>query len=176
MQERLEHIPQKDKKAESRSVCRTIFPLIKKGSVICAYFPLKTEPDIRPLILELINRGDNVYLPVFTKNNHIFRRMTDFESLKKGSLHIPEPTEENPELDILKLDIALIPGRAFDKNGGRLGRGNGGYDYWISDLRKSNPEAKIYGVAFECQVIKEIPREEHDEVVDDVITARGKNL
>ncbi|MFA7682254.1 MAG: 5-formyltetrahydrofolate cyclo-ligase, partial [Candidatus Peribacteraceae bacterium] len=70
-------------------------------------------------------------------------------------------------------DCALIPGRAFDRDGNRLGRGNGSYDHWIREQRTANPQTKIWGIAFECQIVPIVPTEEHDERVDALITARG---
>jgi 5-formyltetrahydrofolate cyclo-ligase len=64
----------------------------------------------------------------------------------------------------------LVPGRAFTKAGGRLGRGGGTYDRWINAQRKKNPATRFIGVCFRCQIIKELPMEEHDEKVDEVVT------
>jgi 5-formyltetrahydrofolate cyclo-ligase len=55
----------------------------------------------------------------------------------------------------------------------RLGRGNGGYDRWISAVRPINPSIQYIGVCFECQVVGDIAYEAHDEKVHRVVTSRG---
>jgi len=55
----------------------------------------------------------------------------------------------------------------------RLGRGNGGYDHWIEKQRDVNPDTRMIGVAFECQIVNEVPIDAHDEKMDEVITDRG---
>ena len=163
----------KERAAESRSICRRILPLIPKGSTVTAYYPLKTEVDLRSLLQEFKKENIKVFLPVFDGRTLIFREFSNESELAKGELHILEPPHSSPLLDPQSLDFALVPARAFDESGWRLGRGNGGYDLWIRKQRALNPHTKIFGIAFECQVLRSVPREEHDERVDGIITARG---
>jgi 5-formyltetrahydrofolate cyclo-ligase len=134
--------------------------------------PIKDEVDIRPLLTELLTRGVALYLPCFEKIL-AFRRVTDLASLVPGELKIPEPPPESDELDPAILDIAIVPGRAFDAHGGRLGRGNGGYDRWIHVQRATNARTQYWAVAFECQMVDIVPMEPHDERIDAVVTDRG---
>ena len=175
IKERLEAYPERQRHAERRTVCKEILKILPKDTAltIAAYFPLKDEVDLRPLLEELLKRGVDIYLPCFEHKHFLFRLMRNAESLSPGEFRIPEPSKEAPILDPTTLDIALIPGRAFTKEGYRLGRGNGGYDLWITEQRKKNPKTKIYGIALECQILTTIPVEPHDEKVDGVITARG---
>lgn len=170
---RLDQLEDKDRQAESRTLCRELLPHIPKGSTVCAYFPLKTEASLRPLMKELLDRGDSVFLPCFDGNKMVCRQMTDEKSLITGPFSIPEPSLDAPSLQMEDLDFALVPGRAFDKKGYRLGRGNGGYDKWIHTLRTKNTHAKIVGIALECQLVQQIPCEDHDEKVDALATSRG---
>jgi len=66
--------------------------------------------------------------------------------------------------------IILLPGRAFDRSGNRLGRGLGFYDRFLKKLRESKPEARAYGICFHCQLVKKVPTASHDEAVDRVIS------
>lgn len=183
--QRITRLAGKNKSAESRSLCKRILENLprKDASIhgappqppltIAAYVPLKSEADILPLLHQFLKRGDPLYLPVFKNNMLTFRKTEDLQLLKPGTLNILEPPESAPELDPLKLDFALVPARAFDRKGWRLGRGNGGYDKWIRSQRLLNPKTKFWGIALECQIVNEMPREEHDEKVDQIITARG---
>ncbi len=85
---------------------------------------------------------------------------------------ILEPRDDAP-LSEETIDIAIIPGRAFTAKGERMGRGNGGYDIWISAQKKRSPSTLYIGVCFDCQIVQELPMETHDEIVDVVVTARG---
>jgi 5-formyltetrahydrofolate cyclo-ligase len=146
--------------------------MIPKGSTVCAYVPLKTEPDIRPLLKELLARNDTVYLPCF-EGKLVFRRVTSLLALVPGELRIPEPPKDAELLPDNTADIVLVPGRAFDAKGNRLGRGAGGYDRWIAHVRTQEHVPRMIGTAYECQIVNTIPSEPHDEPVDVVVTARG---
>ena len=70
--------------------------------------------------------------------------------------------------ELEKIDLAIIPGMAFDKEGNRLGRGKGYYDRLLQQLR----DCTIYkiGICFDFQFLDHIPTEPHDIPVDEVIT------
>jgi 5-formyltetrahydrofolate cyclo-ligase len=63
--------------------------------------------------------------------------------------------------------MILVPGRAFDRAGTRLGRGGGAYDRILAGL-----QAPKIGVAFACQLVENLPREPHDVPMDAVVTSR----
>lgn len=172
IQERLLAYPREKRLAESRSVCRRLGPEIPDGSVVCAYSPLTTEVDIRPLIEELQHRDCTIYLPCFEDNALTFRQFESWDTVSKGELNISEPPADAPKLSLEAVDFVLVPGRAYDGTGRRLGRGNGGYDIWIEKLRKKNANAKCIGIALECQMVEEVPVDPHDQPMDGVVTAR----
>ncbi|MEI8230662.1 MAG: 5-formyltetrahydrofolate cyclo-ligase [Candidatus Peregrinibacteria bacterium] len=171
--ERLQKIPDHMKAAESRSITRRIVESLPQDIAICGFVPLKTEPNIRPALEEILQRNQPLYLPVFDGKALTFRKTTDLETLIMGPHGIPEPPKSAPILPENLPLFVLVPGRAFDAHGGRLGRGNGGYDRWITEHRKSGVESKCVGVAFDHQIVPEVPMEEHDQYVDAVITGRG---
>ncbi len=81
-----------------------------------------------------------------------------------GAFGIEEPTGE-PINDISIIDMIIVPGIAFDRKRNRLGRGKGFYDRLLK-----NSNAKKIGVAYDIQIVNEIPAETHDCPVDAVIT------
>jgi 5-formyltetrahydrofolate cyclo-ligase len=160
--------------AESRSLCKQLLKALPaEPGVICGYYPIKEEADLRMAMDEMLKRGWTLYLPRFEENRLAFRRVESLEGLALGALHIPEPPKSAEPLDPKTLTIALIPGRAFDTKGGRLGRGNGGYDKWLPKLKQESPNAKIWGIALDAQMTNEVPMEPHDVKVDAIVTARG---
>jgi 5-formyltetrahydrofolate cyclo-ligase len=175
IKERLERLPEQKRIAESRSICRRVLENLPPAPcVVCAYVPLKSEADIRPLLEALLKRGDRLFLPRFEENELRFRRADDLSKLLPGALKIQEPPESAELLDPHALQIALIPGRAFDLRGGRLGRGNGGFDIWVEKVRAANKKAQFWGIALELQIVNDVPKEPHDQPLDAIVTARGK--
>lgn len=84
--------------------------------------------------------------------------------LELGAFHIEEPTGTNtvsPE----DIELIIVPAVAYDRNGNRLGRGKGFYDRLLSSTR-----ATKVGVAYEFQIVDEIPVEPHDVAMDMVIS------
>lgn len=172
IQERITHLSEKEKSAESRTLCRQTLPHIPRESTVCAYYPMQSEADIRPLLQELLLRGNRVFLPCFEEGTLVFRQAENYEHLHRGALGVMEPPQNAAELTE-GADIVLVPGCAFDREGNRMGRGNGGYDRWIRKQRRAYPHTRFIGVALECQMVNSVPMEEHDEPVDAIATTRG---
>lgn len=161
---------------ENVDVCNTLLAQIPDDAVVCGYMPLPTEIDIRPLLEQLLKRGQEVHLPRYEDGNIVFCRITDLKTLTEGRYNIPEPPKDAQVLEDGKAEIVLVPGRAFDIHGNRLGRGGGGYDKWISKQREANSNTKFLGLAFSRQMIDEVPTEPHDQKVDDVITPKSSGI
>ena len=66
-----------------------------------------------------------------------------------------------------ELDLLVIPGLAFDRQGGRLGYGKGYFDRLLPGAR---PDALLAAVAFECQLFDTVPMQPYDVRVDAVVT------
>lgn len=175
MQERLARMSDDERAKESQSICIHLLQALPKNMAICAFVPLKTEPNIQPFLEEIVRRKQSLYLPVFDGRSLIFRKTTDLFSLVVGSNGILEPLNNTAIIPSNEPIIALVPGRAFDANGNRLGRGIGGYDRWIAERRKTGTASTFIGVAFDCQIVAAVPMEEHDQRIDAVITGK-RNL
>lgn len=181
VQERIARMTERDRRMESSTLCTQICKNVpEEARTVCAYMPLKDEADIRPALQILLDRGVALYLPccegrtsALQRARLVFRRARDLSSLVSGAFGILEPSTNACFLDPAVLDLVLVPGRAFDRSGARLGRGNAGYDVWIRAQRTANPCTRFWGIALECQIIDHIPMESHDEPVDTILTARG---
>ncbi|ADG67080.1 5-formyltetrahydrofolate cyclo-ligase [Planctopirus limnophila DSM 3776] len=98
--------------------------------------------------------------------------LQSLDELSAGSFGIPEPRAEmrtQPDrcANLAEIDLVVLPGLAFDEQGRRLGQGRGYFDRLLMEL---NPHAIKVGLAFEVQMVEEVPVEEHDLPVDLVIT------
>ena len=159
IKKRIDDLDDDARRAEGRTLSRVLLEHIPKGSTICAYFPLKTEVDIQLLLKELLKRGDTLYLPVFDEKGlrMIYRKVDNLTHLPPGTFSIPEPPEEAEELGSKHVDIVLVPGRAFDSSGNRLGRGSGGYDQWLTWYKSQHPDTLLWGTCLQCQLVDAVP-------------------
>jgi 5-formyltetrahydrofolate cyclo-ligase len=139
-------------------------PLLSDAKVILAYYSLPDEVDTHVLIHELVAEGKTVLLPkVLDDTTMELRRYTGPQDLSEGAFHIMEPMGV-PFTDLSQIDVALIPGIAFDSQGHRLGRGKGYYDRFLTAYT-----GKTLGICFDFQKVAEVPVDAHDVAVDRIV-------
>lgn len=88
----------------------------------------------------------------------------DEQRLELGSFHIEEPTGENT-VNADDIELIIVPAVAFDRKGGRLGRGKGFYDRLLADTK-----ATTIGIGYDFQLIENVPVEKHDIPMNMVVT------
>jgi 5-formyltetrahydrofolate cyclo-ligase len=87
-----------------------------------------------------------------------------------GYLGIREPIRQRCKVfPVQHIDLAIIPGIAFDERGGRIGHGTGFYDKFIPTLDVTTRKVAL---GFECQIAPQIPMEPHDRYIDIIITEK----
>ena len=135
----------------------------KDAQKIGLYYPIGSEILTQDIIQELISKGKEVFLPKVIGENMEFRKIEDFGSLEIGSFDIMEP-KENCRVDN-NLDIIIVPTVGISPSGVRLGYGHGFYDKFLAekDIITISP-------VLEKQIIKNIPKSEHDINMDWIIT------
>lgn len=69
------------------------------------------------------------------------------------------------------VDLIVVPGMAFTRDGKRLGHGKGYYDRFIKELKNINCKPKTYAVGFHQQVLEDVPVDDYDQIIDSIITA-----
>ena len=152
--------------ALSLPVLARLRPLLAEAQTIMAYYSLPDEVCTHQLIDELVAEGKTVLLPkVLDDETMELRRYTGRHDLREGAFHIMEPI--GALFTSSAIDIALIPGVAFDAFGHRLGRGRGYYDRFLSSLRTVPTE--LIGLCFDFQKVPEVPVDANDIPVDLVI-------
>lgn len=174
VRERLKHLAAAERDAESRTLCKEMLrALPEKTLVVSTYLPTPNEADVTYLLEKLLARGCNVCGPSSVGQGFEFRRFHALDELIAGRFGIREPLRSNELMKLEDVDYVFVPGVAFDRRGYRLGRGNGGYDRWLAQLRAVNKKAVVWGIAFEFQLTDSVPTEAHDQRMDGVFTARG---
>src|SRR5574344_2828255 len=131
---------------------------------ILLYYSLPDDVDTHRLI-ERISKTKEVLLPVVIDDTKMeLRHFHDMTDMHKGAYDIMEPTGAIFE-EYKKIDLAIVPGMAFDAKGHRLGRGKGYYDRFLKQL--SN--AYKIGVCFDFQKVETVPSCEHDVLMDEIL-------
>ncbi|RUL89511.1 5-formyltetrahydrofolate cyclo-ligase [Tautonia sociabilis] len=130
---------------------------------------LPEEFETRGMIAWALGQGKDVACPRVDRQDRSLRlcRVTDPDrDLVPGPFGIPEPSAGAMELDPVRIDWVLVPGIAFDGQGGRLGRGAGHYDRLLPRLR---PEVPRLALVLDPQWVDVIPTAMHDQPVDGVV-------
>lgn len=141
-------------------------PQIADAVTILLYHALPDEVNTDLLLEKLSNRlhgNHRIALPVVTGDILILKEYIP-EMMESGYNRILEPSNDNI-IDPSEIDLAIIPGVAFDSSGNRMGRGKGFYDKLLPNLN-----CTTIGLAFDFQMVERIPCEEFDRKLDIVIT------
>ena len=138
-------------------------PVFQQAHTILIYHSLPDEVNTHDFIRKW-SAHKQILLPVVIGDDLELRRYTGSADLKKGAYGIEEPVGE-PFTDYDSIDLAIIPGVAFDTHGNRLGRGKGYYDRLLPRL----PHTYKIGICFPFQLLEEIPTEALDVRMDEVL-------
>ena len=132
-----------------------------------SYMALREEVDVREINARALADGKALFLPkVLGAGEMCACRVESLEGLARGAMGIFEPdgsAAEQPEC----LEIVLVPGVAFDRNGGRIGFGGGYYDRFLP-----RTGALRIAIAFEVQIVEDACVLAHDRKMDMLITER----
>lgn len=135
----------------------------KNAKKIGVYYPIGSEIFTQDIIQELLSKGKEVFLPKVMGESMEFRKIIDFSSLEPGNFDIMEPKEECPVDN--NLDVILVPTVGISQIGVRLGYGYGFYDRFLA----KNKTVAI-SLTLEKQIIKNIPKSEHDIIMNWIVT------
>lgn len=134
--------------------------------VVMAYWSFGSEVDTAPLIERLAAEGRTVALPRIEGDELLPVTFVPGEAMDETTFGAMEPSNGRT-LDPGELDLVVAPGVAFDRACGRVGYGRGFYDRLLGRVR---PGTSVVGVAFELQVVHEVPTGRSDRAVDAVVT------
>ena len=141
-------------------------PQVKKAGSVHVYLSAlsKNEIDTFEFIRWCWHHHKAVFVPFVTPRNIMMHcRLTSLDNLKTGRFGIPEPDPVEPHTDkTLQVDLVVVPGLAFDRQGYRVGYGKGFYDKFLA----TRPEwVHTIGLCYNTNLVKEIPHEAHDQRV-----------
>lgn len=168
-------IDKKEASHKSSLIVNHLFSLkeYQDAGVVMSYVSFGSEAETRPIIEHALSQGKKVAVPYCISEG---RRLlacviTSLDDLIPGTWGILEPSDPYKRvLDPKEIDVAVIPGLAFDRNLNRLGYGAGYYDRFLPSL---NEDATKIGIAYDMQMTDALPADPHDIPMDYIITESG---
>jgi 5-formyltetrahydrofolate cyclo-ligase len=166
---------QENKDELSRAICETFLtlPEYERAKTVMFYVDVRTEVRTRDDLARALTHGKTIVVPWCNSAGELeLFRLERMEDLALGMYRILEPRSElrslpERQVDVASLDLVMVPGVAFTREGARMGHGRGYYDKLLEHVR---PDTPLVALAFECQLFPEIPTQPHDVFMDKIIT------
>jgi 5-formyltetrahydrofolate cyclo-ligase len=138
--------------------------------VIGAYYPKGSEVNTQNILSKVLEGQKILALPAIVGDNIFFYKISNMKDLRDqlilSKYGIKEPSPSSTEV-IYDIDVIIVPGIAFDRNGYRLGYGRGYYDRYLQNKKC----VFSLGLAFEIQLLdNDLPHEHFDQKVNAVVT------
>ncbi len=147
-----------------------------KARTVALYAPIRGEVPTRDILTAALADGKVVCYPLSHVHGRIlsFRAISSEGQLEPGRLGVREPTNASELIPVEEIDLFVVPGLGFSREGARLGRGGGYYD---ATLKAAAARSRRVGLAFSEQLLGTLPTQPEDVAMDLVVTeletARG---
>jgi len=163
-----------DRLALSRRITARLaaLPEYHTAGTVMFYVNLPHEADTQHFLPAAWAAGKQVAVPYMADGKIRLFRLDSLDELASGHFHVPEPRPElrrEPQRSVEpgSIDLVVVPGVAFDRRGGRIGHGKGYYDLF---LKQVSPQAPRIALAFECQLLDDLPMLPHDVWINKIVT------
>ena len=142
------------------------------ANTVMFYVDVREEVRTRQALPAALASGKRIVVPYCVDGELELFWLENMDELELGMYRILEPKSEMRTIEAKRLqpkdlDLIMVPGVAFDRNGGRTGHGKGYYDKLLQHARLDAP---LIALSFECQLFEKIPAESHDIYMDKVVT------
>jgi 5-formyltetrahydrofolate cyclo-ligase len=166
---------QENKDELSRAICEKFvaLPEYAAARTVMFYVDVRTEVRTRDYLATALTHGKKIVVPWCNDKGELeLFWLKSMDDLSIGMYKILEPKPElrslaDRHVPAAELDLVMVPGVAFTRDGARMGHGKGYYDKLLEHAR---PDAPLVALAFECQLFDEIPTQAHDVFMDKIIT------
>jgi 5-formyltetrahydrofolate cyclo-ligase len=140
---------------------------VDAGDVVALYAAKGSEVDTAGIDDAARARGLTVAYPrVVGDQLELAFHAARIDELRPARFGLREPSPSAPAIDLARVAMFFVPGLAFDRGGGRVGWGRGHYDATLA----AAPGARRVGLAFELQLVDDVPREPHDALLHIILT------
>jgi 5-formyltetrahydrofolate cyclo-ligase len=137
-----------------------------QASAVALYAPIHNEVLTAALFSSARQSGKKVCYPRVNGESLEFLVVEEEGDLLPGAFGVAEPTG-TAIMPLDEISLVMVPGVAFDRSGYRLGYGRGYYDRTFGSTR----QAVLAGLAYDFQVVDELPTEDHDVHLDLLVTS-----
>jgi 5-formyltetrahydrofolate cyclo-ligase len=138
--------------------------VFQQAKCIMLYWSMEDEVQTHDFVIKWAGLKE-IILPSVQNDVLVLRKFNGIQQLQAGQKYgIPEPEGED-YTDFEKIDVVIVPGIAFDKENNRMGRGKAYYDQLLTKMK-----AYKIAVCFGFQIIDNVPVDEHDIKMDEVIS------
>jgi 5-formyltetrahydrofolate cyclo-ligase len=157
---------------KSRAIKSFLFSLPEfiQAEMVMFFISFRSEVLTEEMIKETIDRKQKVAVPVTDLEHRRLKisELEDYDSdLVLSTYGILEPKKEKVrEVRPDEIDLVVAPGSVFDERGRRIGYGGGYYDRLLRELKQ---ETKVAALAFELQIVDEVPAEQDRDIPVDLI-------
>ncbi len=147
-------------------------PEFAKAKIICCYLAMEHEVKTDRILERCWKEGKTVCVPAYCRKTRKYRLSKTCKDMPviEGWWKIWEPARLE-WVGVEKIDLIIAPGLAFDPSGGRLGHGGGHYDRILGTSKSKLSCCKV-GMAFDFQVLKNVPMGTHDVRMDIIVTEK----
>lgn len=141
--------------------------------VLSGYWPIRGEPDLRPLLKKLHGEGVTIVLPevVIPHTPLVFRLWTPETRMKRGFWNIPVPPDDAPQFDP---DVLIAPLVGWTSDGYRLGYGGGYFDRTQAALIAAGRDPVAIGIGFAEARLDTIHAQPYDIPMRAIVTENGR--
>jgi 5-formyltetrahydrofolate cyclo-ligase len=175
MRARRDALPSEERAAWTAAIAERVLALseVRAARVVHGFLGIGSEVGTEALMRTFLERGVRVVFPRVAPGRVLEHlEVRDLDSMVAGPMGLREPDPRvSAPVDLAEVEVMLVPGLAFDLGGYRVGYGGGYYDRVLAEL-SSRGAATTIGIAFEVQVVDEVPREAHDLAVQVLVTER----
>ncbi|XP_074650246.1 5-formyltetrahydrofolate cyclo-ligase-like [Tubulanus polymorphus] len=165
---------------QSNKICEKLIahPDFQKSHRISVYLSMTKEVNTERIFEEILKTGKKCFIPYYKGDNMemlLMKSQADYDSLPETAWKIKQPADDDVQnrenaLNTGGLDLILVPGLAFSKDGNRCGRGRGYYDKYLQRcIDETNKTPVTIGLAFSEQIVDDVPVTPNDFKVDAVI-------
>lgn len=143
--------------------------IYREAKIIMAYASTPDELQLNELFAACFAEKKILAIPFIVGRGEMLPVVVpNFDSLELGAFNIPTVRQPKNFVDPAQIDCVIVPGAAFDLDGGRLGLGGGFYDRFLPRA----VHAKKIALAYDFQIVDELPVEIHDAPVDFILTEK----
>jgi 5-formyltetrahydrofolate cyclo-ligase len=172
--------PDKDPISETAVATLMQLPEYQAAKTILWYIDCRSELRTKHALPAALESGKQIIVPYCTvdeagANKLGLWRLERMEEMIVGKWKILEPphdrwAEPGKEFQAEQLDLVIVPGVGFSRDGGRMGNGQGYYDRLLTNVR---PDCVLVGLCYESQLFDDLIVSPHDVFMDKVVTERA---